>query len=558
MGKYDPLRDYLAARIGSEVRMAFGDIEKLVGKLPASARKHRAWWANDSKVEAKAWRAAGWRVQSVHQTAEVVVFVRGAADRAWAPNGPTSDDGAGRAAGSVGGEQALGAAPDHRHLVRSVQPLVREGSLFAERYRVKHLLGGGERKQTYLAWDIKGRRDVALAIVAKGADPRVTEREVEILGQVAGGPNIVRFIDWDLAQDEQYLVFEYLSGGDLLSHCRRSQEQGVQMPLPEFFQRARQLCRALGHIHKRGIIHRDVSMSNILLNERGDVHLGDFDTAVSPNHPASGQDDLSTYEGYAAPELLSGAAIDARADIYSLGAVLYEALTGAMPPASNEPSAPIAAPSKIRGDIPAGLDRLILSMLAPERDDRPVSTSTLPQAFRDIERRVSDLESLIANGESDTVEFKSSLRVGVRDGGIIKVLEQVVVKSVAGFLNGHGGTLLIGVADDGTVVGLNNDYHSSPKIGGPDGFERKLRELLSSAMGRAVQTFVTVTFHSINGHDICRVAVEPSDHPVYVKDEGKTKLFLRTGNATNELPVDEAIKYYLTRWSKSDPIRPKG
>jgi hypothetical protein len=76
MGKYDPLRDYLAGRAGSEVRMTFAEVEELVGPLPDSARIHRAWWANDSKVEALAWRAAGRRVESVNQTAELVVFVR--------------------------------------------------------------------------------------------------------------------------------------------------------------------------------------------------------------------------------------------------------------------------------------------------------------------------------------------------------------------------------------------------------------------------------------------------------------------------------------------------
>jgi uncharacterized protein DUF6884 len=74
MGKYDPLRDYLAGRSGDEVRMTFSDVECLVGRLPASARDYRAWWANDSKVEAQAWRAAGWHVQSVNLAGETVVF----------------------------------------------------------------------------------------------------------------------------------------------------------------------------------------------------------------------------------------------------------------------------------------------------------------------------------------------------------------------------------------------------------------------------------------------------------------------------------------------------
>jgi len=81
MGKYDPLRDHLASRAGAEhqLTMTFAQIEELVGTLPPSARTHRAWWADssDARVEARAWRSAGWRVQSVDQSAERVIFARG-------------------------------------------------------------------------------------------------------------------------------------------------------------------------------------------------------------------------------------------------------------------------------------------------------------------------------------------------------------------------------------------------------------------------------------------------------------------------------------------------
>jgi Holliday junction resolvase-like predicted endonuclease len=77
MNKYDPLRDYLAGLDQTSVTMSFGRVEQLVGPLPASARMHRPWWANDSKVEARAWRAAGWHVDSVDQRNERVVFAIG-------------------------------------------------------------------------------------------------------------------------------------------------------------------------------------------------------------------------------------------------------------------------------------------------------------------------------------------------------------------------------------------------------------------------------------------------------------------------------------------------
>jgi hypothetical protein len=74
MNKYDPLREYLASLDQTSVTMSFARVEELVGPLPASARRHRAWWANDSKVEAQAWRAAGWHVVSIDQRNERVAF----------------------------------------------------------------------------------------------------------------------------------------------------------------------------------------------------------------------------------------------------------------------------------------------------------------------------------------------------------------------------------------------------------------------------------------------------------------------------------------------------
>lgn len=77
MAKYDALRDHLTSRTGDTVNMTFAEVEEIVGPLPPTARSTRQWWANDSKVQAKAWRAAGWHVGSTNLTAERVVFDRG-------------------------------------------------------------------------------------------------------------------------------------------------------------------------------------------------------------------------------------------------------------------------------------------------------------------------------------------------------------------------------------------------------------------------------------------------------------------------------------------------
>src|SRR5579875_1376420 len=485
MGKYDPLGDYLAGLADDKVResMTFGQIAQLVGPLPASARMHRAWWGNnDSNVEARAWLSAGWRVESLNQDAETVVFAR-----------------------------------SRTRTEAQTWPLLDEDFVVAGRYRVERLLGKGERKYTYLACDLKGRRQVALAVIAAGTGSGTTEREAAILGPVHQHANIVTLYDFEAESGREYMVFEYLPGGDLAAYCRELRSRNIRIALPDFFRLARQLCRALSHIHSHGIVHRDVSLGNIWLDERGDAHLGDFDTATSAEYPLP-DSGVSTFEGFAAPEMQANGPVDARADIYSLGAILYEVLTAISPPMHDDlTSMTLVAPSRLRDDLPAGMDRLILSMLSIAPDRRPASAAAVLDALHDMQRRASDVAALLTDGESGTVEFKASLRTDVPGGKLNKVLEQVVVKSVAGFLNGRGGTLLIGVADDGTPVGLDSDYASSANIGGRDGFERHLRELLSSTSGRHVQPFVTVTFHRINGRDICRVAVEPSDRPVYVK-----------------------------------------
>lgn len=156
------------------------------------------------------------------------------------------------------------------------------------------------------------------------------------------------------------------------------------------------------------------------------------------------------------------------------------------------------------------------------------------------------IAELIAAGESKTVEFKETARYNAHTGTADKRLEFEIVKSVAGFLNAAGGTLLIGVHDEQRVTGLERDYNLMGRKD-RDGFENWLVTKLIQELGQApVGSFVDVTFDSFKEGDVCRVDVKPSNQPVYVGEDAE--LLVRVGNSTRAYNTRDAIEYIRTRW----------
>ena len=160
-----------------------------------------------------------------------------------------------------------------------------------------------------------------------------------------------------------------------------------------------------------------------------------------------------------------------------------------------------------------------------------------------------DVRQQIANGESATTEFKSTFRWDLREGRVNRSLETVVLKTLAGYMNAQGGTLLIGVADDGSIVGLDKDY-SALKKPDRDGFEQVLMTSVATKLGADACQCVQAVFHKVEGHDVCRTIISKSHRPVYLRDGETPKLYVRAGVSTRELNVQEAIDYTATRWKK--------
>ena len=163
----------------------------------------------------------------------------------------------------------------------------------------------------------------------------------------------------------------------------------------------------------------------------------------------------------------------------------------------------------------------------------------LKQQEEQLERNI---EFIINNGENEKVEFKSSLRYDYIQKKLNKALEKVFFKTIAGFLNAKGGTLLIGVDDEGNILGLEKDYATLKKKN-RDGFELKLMQLISTHIGAEFCSLVRISFYNLNQKDICSIHANSAKASAYVNVNGKTLFYLRTGNATNQLTVQEAINY---------------
>lgn len=426
----------------------------------------------------------------------------------------------------------------------NVDEVLPAGSLFAGRYRIDQLLGSGAQKKSYRAWDTKAGRPVALVVLREDAEPVMGQHEAALLARVGPHDNIVTLYDFGVEGGCQFLALEYLPGGELRDHCQSGQYKDGQVPLPEFFRWARQLCRAISQVHQYRIVHRDISATNIWLDARHVAHLGDFDTAFYLEDSEVKAQDFSTTEGYPAPELLDGVAGDIRTDIYSLGAVFYELLVGTGPLAIAAPPPP---PSQSRGDVPASLDDLILSMLAHDPEHRPPSADAVLATLRKIEP-TADLEALIARGESATVEFKQTMRWDVEAAKTSAEILKMAVKAVCSFLNGEGGTLLIGVADTGDLTGIADDLAalSKPTL---DGFELAFRQGLTNGLDPDSGHLVTLSFPTVRGVKICRVDARPAAGPVFLVGKGVPPEFrVRKGNGSPALDVKEAYEYIGQHW----------
>src|SRR6476619_6118139 len=250
--------------------------------------------------------------------------------------------------------------------------------VFDRRYVIKRKLGSGGMADVYLAEDQELGRRVALKLLndRHAADDQFVERFRREAQSAAGlnHPNIVSIFDRGRAEGTYYIAMEYLDGRTL----KELLVKNGPTPVPIAIDYARQILGALAFAHRGGIVHRDIKPHNIVVRKDGRLKVTDFGIARSGASQMTEAGSIVGTAQYLSPEQARGAPVDARSDLYSLGIVLYEMLTGKVP-FSGDSAIEIAMkhlndapkpPSKIRPEIPEELDQGVLRALAKNPEDR--------------------------------------------------------------------------------------------------------------------------------------------------------------------------------------------
>jgi eukaryotic-like serine/threonine-protein kinase len=293
------------------------------------------------------------------------------------------------------------------------------GTHLSGRYRLDARIGAGGMSTVYRAFDEKLEREVAIKLLHReiAADSDQLERfrrEARAVARLSH-PHIVGVIDAGEDESRPYIVFEHVAGETLKDRIRRR----GRLPVDEAIAYAIEIARALRYAHQRGIVHRDVKPQNVLIDQEGSAKVTDFGIARSLHEEGLTADGrvLGTTD-YVSPEQALGQAVDGRTDIYSLGVVLYEMLTGEVP-FHGETQVSVAM-KHVREELP------------DVQRERPEVSATLAAVLdrmtdKDLEHRYADIPSVIADLE-EALAIEAA-RSGTATGEATAVLRTLPAKT---------------------------------------------------------------------------------------------------------------------------------
>jgi serine/threonine protein kinase/Tfp pilus assembly protein PilF len=285
------------------------------------------------------------------------------------------------------------------------------GSTFAGRYQVIEELGKGGMGRVYKALDKEINEKVAIKLLNPevGSDEETIERfknELRLARKV-GHRNVCRM--YDIAQEEgaYYISMEYISGEDLKSFIVRS----GQLTVGKAVSIAKQVCEGLSEAHRLGVVHRDLKPQNIMIDKEGNARIMDFGIARSLKVKGiTGAGVMIGTPEYMSPEQVEVKDVDQRSDIYSLGVILYEMVTGRVPFEGETPlgvamkhktEAP-RNPRELNSQIPEDLSRVILRCLEKEKEKRYQSAGELRSELERIESGMPTTERIVPKRRPST------------------------------------------------------------------------------------------------------------------------------------------------------------
>ena len=272
--------------------------------------------------------------------------------------------------------------------------------VFDGRYRIVRKLGAGGMADVYLAEDQELGRRVAIKILndRHAHDEQFVERFRREAKNAAGlsHPNIVSIYDRGEAEGSYYIAMEYLEGRTLKELIVRN----GPTPVPIAIDYARQILSAVSFAHRNGIVHRDIKPHNIVVGRDGRLKVTDFGIARSGASQMTEAGSIIGTAQYLSPEQAKGAAVDRRSDIYSVGVVLYEMLTGEVPFSGETPveiamkhlSTVPSPPSERNSKVPHELDAVVLRALAKEPEHRYQSAEEMDADLGRVARGVAVAE----------------------------------------------------------------------------------------------------------------------------------------------------------------------